>query len=266
MEYSKYFEANKQGWNKRTAVHKTSSFYDVDSFEKGATTLNKMELEDLRNVKGKQLLHLQCHFGMDTLSWASEGAIVTGIDFSENAIATAKELSNELHIPAEFICCNVYDTPQHIQHQYDIVFTSYGVIGWLPDLNKWAEIIFSALKPGGIFYLAEFHPFVWIWDDDFKYIQYHYHNHEIIKTEQSGTYANRDANIQYEEYSWNHSISEVLNALIQQGLTIQHFNEYNYSYYNCFKNTIKGEDGYYRIQGMENKIPMMYSVKAIKPG
>ena len=264
MEYDKYFEANKQGWNKRTAVHKTSSFYDVESFKKGATSLNKMELEDLGNVKGKELLHLQCHFGMDTLSWAREGAIVTGIDFSEDAIETAKELSREINVPAEFICCNVYDTLQHITRQYDIVFASYGVIGWLPHLDKWAAVISKAVKPGGIFYLAEFHPFVWLWDDDFTKIQYHYHNQKVIRTEQSGTYTDRNANIKFEEYSWNHSISEVLNVLIQHGFTIEHFNEYNYSYYNCFSNTVKGNDGYYRIKGMEDLIPMMYSVKAVK--
>src|SRR3954453_14494479 len=141
MDYEQYFEANKEGWNKRAIVHKDSSFYDIDSFKAGKSSLNKIELEELGNVKGKNLLHLQCHFGMDTLSWAREGAIVTGIDLSDEAIKTAKELSNELNIPAQFICCNVYDSLQHINQQFDIVFTSYGVIGWLPDLDIWCSII-----------------------------------------------------------------------------------------------------------------------------
>lgn len=259
-----YFEINKEAWNKRTIVNKASAFYDVESFSKGKSSLNKLELDALGDVKGKSLLHLQCHFGMDTLSWAREGAIVTGIDLSDEAINTAKQLSNELQISAEFICCNVYDTLEHINHQYDIVFTSYGVIGWLPDLDKWAALISKALKPGGIFFLAEFHPVVWMFDDNFQYIKYPYHNEAMITETQTGTYADKNAPIEYEEHSWNHSLSEVLTVLLDHGLNIQQFDELNYSYYNCFNNTIKGEDGNYRINGLENKIPMMYAVKAIK--
>ncbi len=259
-----FFEVNKDAWNKRTIVNKTSAFYDVESFKQGKSSLNKLEFKALGNVEEKSLLHLQCHFGMDTLSWAREGAVVTGIDLSDEAINTAKQLSHELSIPAEFICCNVYDVLQHIHKQYDIVFTSYGVIGWLPDLDKWAAIISKALKPGGIFFLAEFHPVIWMFDDNFQYIKYAYHNEAVIKETQTGTYADRNADIRYEEYSWNHSLSEVINALLDHGLSIQQFEELNYSYYNCFNNTIQGNDGYWRIKGLENKIPMMYAVKAIK--
>ncbi len=200
---------------------------------------------------------------MDTLSWAREGAIVTGIDFSDEAVKTATELSRELNIPAKFICCNLYDTVKFINKKFDIVFTSYGAIGWLPDLDKWAAVITQSLKPGGIFYMVEFHPFIWMMDDDFTFIKYHYHNEAVIEDEQTGSYANCYANISYKEYIWNHSISEVLNALIKYGLAVQHFNEFNYSYYNCFNNTVQGEDGYCRIKELENKIPVMYSVKAV---
>lgn len=259
-----YFEVNKDAWNKRTIVNKSSAFYNTESFKKGKSSLNKLELDALNDVKGKSLLHLQCHFGMDTLSWAKKGAIVTGIDLSDEAINTAKQLSIELNIAAEFICCNVYDTLTYINQQYDVVFTSYGVIGWLPDLNKWAEIISKCLKPGGVFFLAEFHPVLWMFDDKFQYIKYPYHNEAVISETQTGTYADRDANITYKEYSWNHSLSEVFTALLNHGLTIQQFEELNYSYYNCFNNTVQDEDGYWRIRGLENKIPMMYAVKTIK--
>jgi 2-polyprenyl-3-methyl-5-hydroxy-6-metoxy-1,4-benzoquinol methylase len=140
-QLNQIFEANKEAWNKRTGVHKDSAFYDVASFKTGKSTLNKIDVEEVGDVKGKSLLHLQCHFGMDTLSWAREGAVVTGMDLSDEAIEYAKQLSNELNIPAEFICCNVYDLKDHLDKKFDIVFTSYGVIGWLPDLDKWAEII-----------------------------------------------------------------------------------------------------------------------------
>jgi len=236
----------------------------VEGFKNGKTSLNKLELDELGNVNGKSLLHLQCHFGLDTLSWARAGAIVTGIDLSDEAIKTAQQLSKEANIPAEFICCNVYDVPQHITQTFDIVFTSYGVIGWLPDLSGWARIIAQSLKPGAVFYMIEFHPVVWMMDENFQHIKYHYHNEEVIIDEQSGTYTDRNAPIKYKEYSWNHSLSEVLNALISNGLTIEHFNEFNFSCYNCFNNMIQGDDGYWRIKGIEHKIPMMYSVRAVK--
>ena len=263
-ELSQIFAANKEGWNKRTGVHKNSAFYDVASFKAGKTSLNKIELEEVGNVKGKSLLHLQCHFGLDTLSWAREGANVTGIDLSNEAIDYAQQLSAELNLPAEFICCNVYDLQKHLNGLFDIVFTSYGVIGWLPDLDKWASIISHYLKPGGTFYMAEFHPVVWMMDENFEKIKYYYHNKEMISEVTQGTYTDRNADIQYEEFSWNHSLSEVVNSLIKHGLQIQLFNEFPYSCYNCFNNVDKGPDGHWRVKGLEEKIPMMYSIKAIK--
>lgn len=263
MELNDYFAANKEAWNKRTAVHIDSSFYDNEKFKAGESSLNKTELEALGNVKGKSLLHLQCHFGQDTLSWAREGAIVTGIDISDKAIEEAKALSETLNIPAKFICCNVYDTREHIDELFDIVFTSYGTIGWLPDLDKWAAVISKSLKPGGIFYMIDFHPLMWMWDDDFTHIKYPYHNTDVITTAQTGTYADRDAALSYTEYGWNHSISEILNALIKNGLGIESFNEFNFSHYNCFNTTVQDEDGHWQIKGMEKKLPMMYSVRAV---
>ncbi len=262
-DYNQYFSANKELWNKRTAVHKDSSFYDLDSFKKGKSSLNEIELKGLGDVKGKSLLHLQCHFGMDTLSWSRMGAKTVGVDLSDEAIKLASELTKELKLDASFVCCNVYDLEEQLHEQFDIVFTSYGVIGWLPDLEKWAELVAHYLKPGGTFYMAEFHPVIWMFDDDFTSIRYHYHNEALIEMDSQGTYTDREADISAKEYSWNHSISEVLNALIGHGLKIEVFNEYNYSPYNCFNNTVE-EDGRFYIKGMEKKIPMVYSVKAVK--
>lgn len=263
---ARYFDANRDAWNKRTGVHKTSAFYNIDAFKAGRTSLNKIELDEAGDVNGKSLLHLQCHFGLDTLSWAREGANVTGIDFSDEAINHARELSAELNIPAEFICCNVYDLPQHLHRKFDIVFTSYGVIGWLPDLNNWAAIVAQFLKPGGVFYMVEFHPMVWMFNEDFTQIKYAYHNAEVIADVQTGTYADRNSPIEYKEYGWNHSLSEVINALIEHGMNIQRMNEFPFSCYNCFNNVEQSADGYWRIRGMADKMPMMYSVKATASG
>lgn len=263
-DYTRYFEANRDGWNKRTRVHKNTSFYDVLSFKAGKSSLMPIELEEVGEVEGKSLLHLQCHFGMDTLSWARKGAQVTGADISDEAIAYAKELSKEINIPAQFICCNIYDLATHLDKKFDIVFTSYGVIGWLPDLDKWASIINHFLKSFGIFYIIEFHPVVWMFDDNFKYIEYAYHNSETIFEKQSGTYADKNADIEYEEYTWNHSLGEVINSLTRHNLQIQYLNEFMFSSWNCFNNMVQGEDGLWRVNGLENKIPMMYSIKAVK--
>lgn len=260
--WNTYFEANREGWNLRTEVHKNSTFYNVEDWKKGGNSLTPIELREVGDVRGKSLLHLQCHFGQDTLSWARQGATVTGCDLSDKAIEYARELSAELQLPAQFVCCNLYDLPQHLEGQYDIIFTSYGTIGWLPDLDRWAAVIAHFLKPGGFFYIADFHPVVWMLDDRMEYLKYPYHGGEVILTEQVGTYAERYAEIEYKEYGWNHSLSEIINSLIQHGLRIEFLNEYPYSPYDCFDKTVKGEDGNYRIQGLEGIIPMVYSIKA----
>lgn len=258
----KYFRANRALWNKRTSIHKDSDFYDLEGFRKGKNVLNEIELTELGTVSGKSMLHLQCHFGLDSMSWSRLGAKVTGVDFSDNAIDTAKELNEELGLDAEFICSNIYDLKQKLDQQFDIVFTSYGTIGWLPDLDRWAEIIRHFLKPGGIFYLAEFHPVIWMFDDDFSKLRYSYFNAGVIDIEQEGTYADKNSKLKQKEYSWNHSISEVVNALIKKGLGIQSLNEFNYSPYDCFSNTIKNDDGNFFIKGYEGVLRMMYSIKA----
>lgn len=259
-----YFQANKELWNQRTLVHRDSDFYDLAGFKQGNTALTPIELAELGEVKGKSLLHLQCHFGMDSLDWARRGARVTGVDLSDTAIGEARKLNTELGLDASFVCCNVLDTCDHVHGEFDIVFTSYGTIGWLPDLKPWAKMIAARLKPGGLFYIAEFHPVVWMFDNDFTRIQYSYENQEVIVTENEGTYTDRNADIKGKEYSWNHSISEVLNALTGAGLRLVTFNEHMYSPYPCFRNVVEFEPGKWHIKGLEGKIPMVYSLKALK--
>ncbi|RBL90994.1 class I SAM-dependent methyltransferase [Chitinophaga flava] len=241
-----------------------SAFYNLDKFKAGSTSLNPIEIRELGDVSGKKLLHLQCHFGMDTISWARLGAITTGLDFSDKAITAAKNLALELEANSQFVCSNVYDAGLHITDKFDIVFTSYGTIGWLPDLDKWAAVIVERLKPGGVFYMVDFHPILWMFDDEFSYIKYSYFNTgEPIEEEKSGTYADREADLKDKEYGWNHSLSEILNALIKAGLTISFFNEHTDSPYECFSNMVKTGPDSYQIASMQNKIPLLYSIKAV---
>ena len=259
-----YIEINRQSWNNRTDTHIKSEFYDLDSFLKGKSSLKEIELNLLGNLQGKTILHLQCHFGQDTISLSRLGAEVTGVDLSDKAIEKAKQIAKETNSNANFICCDIYDLPNNLEKQFDIVFTSYGTIGWLPDLNKWAKIVSQFLKPGGQFIFVEFHPVVWMFDDNFEKIGYNYFNSGAIVETQNGTYADKTAEITQSYVMWNHGLSEVISSLIKNGLEINSFEEFDYSPHNCFNKTIEFEPGKYRIEHLDNKIPMVYSLGAIK--
>ncbi len=261
-----YLSINRASWNRRTPVHLSSDFYGMDEFIKGKTSLKPIELNLLGDVKGKNILHLQCHFGQDSLSLARMGAKVTGMDFSDRAIEEARALAIQLHSDAKFICCDIYSLPEHLNEAFDIVFTSYGTIGWLPDLHLWAGIIHRYLKPGGKFVFVEFHPAVWMFDDDFKEIKYNYFNTGPIHETESGTYAQQDADIKIDYIGWNHSTGEVLSSLLNNGIRLLSFEEYNYSPYACFKNTVKIEEGKFRIPHLGDKLPMVFSLVGIKEG
>ena len=259
-----YININKQTWNAKTNIHIASEFYDMDGFMNGKSTLNSIELLLLGDIKDKRILHLQCHFGQDTMSLSRMGAKVVGLDFSDKAIARAKDFASELNLDTRFVCCDVYDAANHLDEQFDIVFTSYGTIGWLPDLDKWAKIITHFLKTNGTFIIADFHTVVWMYDHDFKEVYYRYCNIKPIIEEELGTYANKESSITTQTIGWNHPISEILNALINNGLEINCFNEYNYSPYNCFNETEEFEPNKFRVKHFGNKIPMVYSIKATK--
>ena len=167
-EQEDYLVKNKAAWNAKTAVHIDSDFYDMPAFMGGETSLKSLELGLLGDVKGKRILHLQCHFGQDSLSLARMGASVVGVDLSDAAIEKARELAAELQLDATFVNCDIYSLKEHLQGEFDLVFTSYGTIGWLPDLNRWAAIVEHYLKPGGSFVMVDFHPVVWMFDNHFK--------------------------------------------------------------------------------------------------
>lgn len=259
-----YIEINRQSWNNRTETHLKSEFYNLEGFLKGETSLNSIELDLLGDVKGKSILHLQCHFGQDSISLSRLGAKVTGVDLSDKAIESARKIALELDADTEFICCDLYDLENHLDQQFDIVFTSYGTITWLPDLNRWGQLIEKFLKPNGRFVFVEFHPVVWMFDDHFDKIGYSYFNTAPIVETENGTYADKNAAITQSYVSWNHSMSEVLSGLLSNSLTLEAMREFDYSPYNCFNETVEFEPKKYRIKHLENKIPMVYSIVAKK--
>lgn len=260
-----YIKTNKELWNQKTAIHVNSDFYDVPSFLAGQTSLKNIELALLGDVKGKKILHLQCHFGQDSLSLARMGATVTGVDLSDKAIKKANELAQQMNLQThcQFICCDVLDLDQHLHEQFDIIFTSYGTIGWLPKLDKWGQILSHFLKPNGLFIFAEFHPMVWMLDDNFEHIAYPYFNKKTFHEEYTSSYTDGEVHEIKMGYSWNHPLSEVFQTLLANNLQIIDFQEYDYSPYNCFPNTIKMGKGY-QIKEFEGKLPMVYSIMAEK--
>lgn len=259
-----FFETNKATWNTKVKVHAKSKMYDMAAFKQGKSTLMPYELEALGDVSGKSLLHLQCHFGQDTLSWSRMGAKCTGVDLSDEGIKLAKALNTELNLDAKFICCNVLDTSQHIKEQFDIIFTSYGVIGWLPDLKPWGKMIAERLKKGGTFFIAEFHPIVWMFDylDDKPVMRYGYMQDEVIYEEYQGTYADENSKMISKEYAWNHGLGEVVSALTEAGLYIEYLQEYTESPYNVLPNLIKTASGMYVAK--DPLYPLIFTLKCTK--
>jgi 2-polyprenyl-3-methyl-5-hydroxy-6-metoxy-1,4-benzoquinol methylase len=260
-----YIAINKALWNEKTRYHVDSEFYDVASFIEGRNSLNPIELDLLGDVAGKRILHLQCHFGQDTLSLARMGAHVTGMDFSEAAIDKARSMATEMNLDARFICCDVYKLSEHLDEEFDIVFASYGVLGWLPDMPEWARVAARYVLPGGKLILVEFHPVVWMFNYQFSEIAYAYFNTGPIVETLSGTYANKEAALQAEEVGWNHSLHEVLQSVLSAGLQLSSFCEYDYSPYSCFNNLVAIGERKHQVKGLEGKLPMVYAIVAGKP-
>lgn len=266
----KQLKANQELWDEWTLMHEDSKEYDVDGFLRGKQTLNPIEIRELGSVKGKSLLHLQCHFGLDTMSWARLGAEVTGMDFSEKAITLAQKLSKQTGIKAEFIQSDVYDLPKVLEKEYDIVFTSEGVLVWLPDLEKWAHVISKFLKRGGKFYIREGHPFFKIFDDEITTrelkIRYPYSTPENpFHFRDSETYTESTRKIEpMDWYEWNHSVSEIINSLIKAGLRIDFFNEYTYIGAKVLPFLVQREDGNWTLPADMGEMPLQFSLMATK--
>lgn len=253
-----YFELNKESWNRRAEIHFDSTFYDVGGFLAGNTSLREIELAEVGDVTGLRLLHLQCHFGLDTLSWVRRGAICTGVDISPVAIEKANQLKRQTQLEAEFVCSDVYSYDRGGISPFDRVYTSYGAVCWLPDLDRWAQIISSNLVKGGTFYMAEFHP---IYD---LLAGYAYFGTRVPDVEEEGSYTEVDDDTKTTLATWAHPLSRVLNALIDAGIEITRVNEFPFSPYNCFEGMVEREPGRFCISHLEHDVPIVYSVTGRK--
>lgn len=253
-----YFEMNREGWDLRAMAHFESEFYDVAGFLDGETSLREIELAELTDVAGRSLLHLQCHFGLDTLSWTRLGAKCTGVDISPVAIEKAHSLKGQAGLDAKFVCTDVYSFKRDTSEPFDIVFTSYGGICWLPDLDKWANVVSSNLGLGGTFYMAEFHP---IYD---LLSGYSYFSNDRPDIENAGTYTENSADVRTTLASWAHPLSRVISSLIKAGIEIQRVNEFPFSPYNCFEGMDEREQGRFYISHKGQDVPLVYTITGKK--
>jgi SAM-dependent methyltransferase len=264
---------NRRLWEAWTKIHVDSEFYDVASFVDGRNPirLRDYELEEVGDVHGRTLLHLQCHFGLDTLSWARLGAQVTGVDFSPSAIAAARSLAEQVNIDARFIENDVYSLPEKLDDRFDIVYTSRGVLGWLPDMDRWAAVAARYVKPGGFLYVAEGHPVSMVLDDENVTpgelrLKYPYWQHpEPITFDVKGSYADRNANTDgLIEHGWNQSLGEIVTAIASAGLCIQSLREFDFAEWDMGY-TEAAEDGKWRIPGPQGRLPLFFTLKASRP-
>ncbi|MHA1974055.1 MAG: class I SAM-dependent methyltransferase [Candidatus Hodarchaeales archaeon] len=267
----KYIEANKKRWDELANLHYEGKFYNVEEFKKEGISISKLELNEIGNVKGKNILHLQCHFGKDTLSLSRLGAKATGVDFSDRAIELAKQLNQEIGLDAQFIQSDIYELKKTSlePESFDIVFTSHGAIYWLPDLQKWAELITYYLKPGGFFYIADTHPTSSIFDDecpdDLKVRYPYFHHDKPLEFDFEYSYAQGEVKLENtKEYGWNHNLGYIINCLIEAGLTIDFIHEYPFCSWKALPFLVEKEDGWWYMPEKFPEIPMTLTIKATK--
>ncbi|MFJ6464595.1 class I SAM-dependent methyltransferase [Streptomyces sp. NPDC091387] len=265
-------EANRAMWDERVPIHTGSDFYDLDAFRAGKDSLRAFELAEVGDVTGRSLLHLQCHIGLDTLSWARHGAVqVVGLDFSEPAVETARSLARDLGLPpdrAAFVAADVHDAAEAVpDSSYDIVYTGVGALNWLPDIDRWAETAASLVAPGGFLYLAEFHPLTDCLDDATgSRIVHDYFSRDAWVDETPGTYADFDApTVHNRSVEWQHPVGSVVSALAAAGLRIEFLHEHDASLFARFPALERQPDGCYRFPAERPRVPLMYSIKATRP-
>lgn len=263
---SDYKQVNRKHWDAMVEANWGSPFYDVKGWLAGADSLKSIELDLLPSLEDKRLLHLQCHFGQDTLSLARRGANVTGADLSEGAIERARELAALASLQGTFVCSDLYSLPETLDapSSFDVVFTSWGTIGWLPDLTRWAAVIDHFLAPGGVFVMADFHPIVWMLDEERTGFAYSYFNRGPIEETSEASYTGA-AKPTTQEIGWNHSLGDLLGALLNRGLRLEAFGEHDASPYPCFNDVVEVRPGCFQFKGLEDTIPMAYGLRARKP-
>jgi SAM-dependent methyltransferase len=264
-----WWDLNRRMWDERVPIHLDSALYDVAAFRSGErpNVLRDFELTEVGDVDGRDLVHLQCHIGTDTLSWARLGARVVGLDFSQPAIDSARSLATEIGVAAEFVCADVLDAPAALGRTFDIVYTGLGAVNWIPDIGRWARTCADLLRPGGFLYLAEFHPFIRIfaWEGD-RVIEHDYFDRAPTFGDSPGTYTDFDApTVDNASYEWQHTLGDVVTAVAEAGLVLELLGEHDHIVYPRWPWLVDDGSGIFRTPAGMPRLPLMYSLRARKP-
>lgn len=281
-ENEAFYEVNRARWDESVPIHVASKGYDLPGFLAGEKSLFEVETSEVGDVAGKALLHLQCHFGMDTLNWARLGAKVTGLDFSGPAIAQARELAAEIGIhDATFVEANLYDARSVIQGQFDVVYTGIGALCWLHDIREWAQIAASFVKPGGFLYVYEGHPMLWALDDarddgELVLSTSYFETPRPNDFEGEYTYVDGPALQNTATFEWNHGIGEIVTAVVEAGLRLDFLHEHREVAWKALPHmepldAVPDGSGHARRtawrlpESQRDYCPLMYSLKASRP-
>jgi SAM-dependent methyltransferase len=267
MSDSDWLELNRALWDERVPIHVTGDFYDVEGFLAGRSSVRPFELDELGEVTGCSLVHPQCHFGQDTLSWARHGARVTGLDFSAPAIEAARSLAEQAGLEAEFIQANIYDAVAALGgRRFDVVYTGLGALNWLPDIERWASTMASLLATGGRFYLVELHPITEVFAEDSLEVTESYFDPGPHAYDEPGTYADPSAPTkQNRSIEWRHPLGEVVSAIISAGLRLEFLHEHPYTESLRWPFLERDADRIYRMPAGRPELPLMYSLRATRP-
>ena len=273
MSHDQYFADNQANWNDRVPIHAGPDGYNLQRYLEDPTRISEMVAFDkgyLGDVSGRTLLHMQCHIGTDTLSWARLGADVTGTDFSAPALEVARSLATDLGLDARFVQSDVYDAPEVLNEQFDIVYTGVGAINWLPDIARWAQVVASFTKPGGTFYMLEGHPVLWSLDHErtdgeLVISEPYFETTQPMTWEEDSTYLGTGTVEHATTHEWNHGLGEIVSALIGAGFRIELLDEHKTLYWLALQHMIEEAEGHWVLpEQQRNLVPLMYSLMATR--
>lgn len=269
-----HVRANRANWDERVASHLKA--YGAEEFADNPDAISSVVATDAEalepylpggSVRGLKLMHLQCHIGTDTLGWARRGADVTGIDFSSESIRAARMLAKRAGVAARFETSTVEDSPNMVRERFDVVYTSVGVLVWLPRLDLWAKAVYALLKPGGVFYVRDAHPILNALDydrDDGLLVlnQQYFASDGPIRYDHGTTYADGDVHLENATtYEWMHSLSEIIQALLAAGLVITAFDEGTTIPWKALPTLMSTPEGYVLPDNPE-RVPLEFSIVA----
>ena len=269
---STYLETNRANWDERADVHieDVTGSYAIAPFLAGEDVLFPIEASEIGDVRGLDLLHLQCHIGVDTLCLARRGARVTGLDFSENALRHAAALAAEADLEARFVLGDVYQAEEHVGAAFDIVYTTWGTICWLPDIRRWGRVIAAMLRPGGRLYFADTHPMIQPLEEVDGQLRptfsYRTPTGVPLAFTANQTYTGDPRQfLNTENFEWVHPVSDVLMALIDAGLLIERVAEHEALPWQMFPMMAQGADRLWRLPAGHPRLPLSLTVSARKP-